>query len=141
MNKSKTFFWSSIDFWLQSMLIAVNLICMTSSLYSIQMLFIGLIVQIFIGFYQYIASALPYIVFQNYISEKIKYQRQSHFYLSSFFLIIFFLSLNFIEKALDLVNSYLQFGFMIIGVFIIPQILMYFYFYITYQQKELEQKI
>lgn len=137
MNKSNIFMWLWIDLMIQSFFVFLNLICLMSIVLIEAIIIYCFMIQFFLGIYQYFMSALPHISLKNYTSEKIKYQRHAHFYLSTFFLVIIFIMYFSISKEIGN-KFYLLF---LSGMFIIPQILMYFYYYITfkdYQQKRKE---
>ncbi len=111
-----------IDFALQTILVIMNslflLFLTISNGYEIYIYF--LLFQFFIGFYQYLMSALPNM-FIKYVG-KIKIYRQIHFYSSTIILVFIF---SFLPFIFDIISF-------IIFCTILPQILMWFYYYITY---------
>ncbi len=91
-----------------------------------------LYLQLFTGFYQFLGSALPRVVMSyNTIST----HRKIHFFTSLF--VVFMLFLSFQVNNIDLGGldrSRITWVFMWANILVFPQILMYYYGWITWKE-------
>ena len=113
------------DYWFQIVLMVIDSVLIITYLFDRSMIFHLLLWQLLIGVYQYLISALPNMIGTNRLSNLWKF-RLSHLVMSTVYLVVLFLVIfPYLNRADHEINWLML-------VILIPQVLAYLYFAVTY---------